>query len=65
MTIPLGFWTITAIIFGVGIVFLLGIWAGFRIALYGVSKSMEESALKGVIEYNNVRFVPVVKGSKL
>lgn len=64
MTFSLGFWTILGIIFGVSIIFLFGMWAGMRMALYGVSKAMEESTLKGVIEYNNVRFVPVVKGGK-
>lgn len=64
MTISLGFWTATAIVFGLSFIFLFGVWAGMRLALYGVQKSLEESAMKGVIRYNNTRFVAVVDGAK-
>lgn len=60
----LGFWTVLGIVFGFGMVFLFGIYLGIRIAQYAVDQAITDAAIKGVLEYKNVRFIPVVKGGK-
>jgi membrane protein DedA with SNARE-associated domain len=57
-------WSILGITLGVGIVFILGVYVGLKITQYAVNKAIEESRINGVLEYNNTRFIPVVKGGK-
>ncbi len=57
-------WTILACIFGAGVIFFLGVYTGFRIAQRGVEMMIEDAAMKGVLEYRNVRFIPVITGGK-
>lgn len=57
-------WTVAGIFFGVGIVFIFGIYVGIRIAQRGIEMALEDAAMKGVLEYKNVRFIPVITGKQ-
>lgn len=57
-------WTVLATIFGAGVIFLLGMWVGFRLAVKGVTMAIEDSSMDRVLRYKNLRFVAVVDGGK-
>lgn len=57
-------WAIAAIFIGFGVVFILGVIVGIKITQRGVEMMIEDAAVKGVLEYKNVRFIPVIQGGK-
>ncbi len=57
-------WTLAAIFLGIGVVFIAGIVIGIKISQKAVDDALADAAMKGVLEYKNVRFIPVISGGR-